>query len=136
MKITICGSMHFSKEMFEFQKAFEEKGHVCFVPITAHDCLVKPELNEDVNFCIEKDTMMDHFNKISDSDAILVLNYPKNGIEGYVGGSVLMEIGVARFLKKKIFILNPLPDIKILRYVTEILVTQPIMIDGDLSKIK
>jgi hypothetical protein len=135
MKITICGSMVFAKEMLEIQKQLENQGHEVQVPITTIQCTTQDGLNEDLAFCIANDVMQDHFNKISDSDAILVLNYPKNNITGYIGGSALMEIAVAKHLKKKIYVLNELPDEKEIRYSLEVKVTQPIIIYGDLNKI-
>lgn len=51
-----------------------------------------------------------NFKKIVQGDAILVINNEKNGIKGYIGTNVLMEIGLAFFFKKKIFIWNPIPS--------------------------
>jgi hypothetical protein len=48
--------------------------------------------------------MKGHFKKVLDSDAILVTNFEKNGVEGYIGGNVLMEITLAFHYKKPIFI--------------------------------
>ena len=44
-----------------------------------------------------------------------------------------MEMGVAFYLHKKIFLLNPIPEIS---YREEILGMKPIIINGDLSLIK
>lgn len=74
-----------------------------------------------------------YFEKVNWSDAILVLNYDKNNIIGYIGGNTLMEIGVAFFLKKKIYLLNLIPEIS---YKEEIIGMKPIIINGDLSIIK
>jgi len=71
--------------------------------------------------------------KVAWSDAVLVINYDKNGIKGYIGGNTLMEIGLAFFLKKKIYLLNKIPE---LSYKEEILGVKPIIISGDLTKIK
>ena len=76
--------------------------------------------------------MRKHFDKVAWSDAILVLNYDKNKIEGYVGANTLMEMGLALHLNKRIYLLNPMPEIS---YKEEILGMKPIIINGDLSKI-
>lgn len=136
MKIVICGSMQFAKEMLEAQKILEEMGHEGIVPLDIMECLENPELNMDFDHCIALDIDKDGFQKVAESDAILVLNYPKNGIKGYIGGATLMEIGVARHFDKKIFILHQLPSEEELRYVLEIKVTKPIILDGNLEKIK
>lgn len=70
------------------------------------------------------------------SDAILVLNYPKNGIRGYIGTSSLMEIGLAHYLGKKIFLLNEIPLATQARWSHEVHIIQAVVIDGDLEKVK
>lgn len=75
-----------------------------------------------------------HFRKIDESDAILVTNYEKKGVDNYIGGNTFLEIGYAFGTGKKIFILNSLP--KESAYKEEILGMQPILLNGDLSKLK
>ncbi len=128
--------MVFAKEMLDVQKELEKLGHEAIVPIDILDCLKDSTLNESMEHCLSYgDIDKDHFNKIADSDAILVLNYPKNNLNGYVGGATLTELGVARHLDKKIFILHALPNEKDLRYVLEIKIMKPIILNGDLNKI-
>lgn len=67
------------------------------------------------------------------ADAILVANFDKNGIKNYIGGNTLMEIGFAHVLNQKIFLLNPIPEIKY--YKSEIEAVKPVIINGDLGKI-
>jgi hypothetical protein len=135
MKFMICGSMHFAKEMLDAQKILEELGHAARVPSDVHECLNNPELNMDLNYCIQTNIDKKDFQQVADSEAILVLNYPRRGIAGYVGGATLMEIGLARHLNKKIYFLNDLPSEDSLRYALEIKITQPIILNGDLNKI-
>jgi hypothetical protein len=73
-----------------------------------------------------------HFEKIEWADAMLVANFDKNEVRGYIGGSVLMEMAVAFYLKKPIYALNSLPEIP---YKDELQVMNPIVIGRDLSKI-
>lgn len=54
--------------------------------------------------------MLGHFKKVIESDAILVTNYEKNGIPGYIGGNTLMEMTLAFVNKKPIFLLNPIDE--------------------------
>ena len=133
MKITLCGSMYFAKEMLEIKKHLEKSGHIVLVPSTIRDCLTKPELNMDLEFCLARNVQKEHFNTIAESDAILVLNYEKNRIKGYIGGAVLMEMGVAQHLGKKIFLLYPPPIIEDIRYSVEIQLTRPIILNGNLN---
>ena len=96
MEFMICGSMHFAKEMLEAQKTLQALGHTARVPSDIHECLDNPELNMDFDYCVRTNIDKKDFQQVADSEAILVLNYPKQGIEGYVGGATLMEIGLAR----------------------------------------
>lgn len=75
-----------------------------------------------------------HFNKILDSECVLITNYEKKGTENYIGGNTFLEIGFAFGNAKKIFILNQLPQISAFK--EEILGMQPIVLNGDISLIK
>ena len=72
-------------------------------------------------------------NNFLDSDAILVMNYDKNGVENYVGGNTLMEMGFAYAQGIEIFLLNNIPDIA---YADEIIGMKPLVLGGDLAAIQ
>jgi hypothetical protein len=63
-----------------------------------------------------------------------VINEEKRGIAGYIGGNTLIEIGVAFYQHKPIFILHQVSSE--LSYKQEILGMKPVMLDGDLGRIK
>jgi len=65
---------------------------------------------------------------------MIVLNYDKKGIHGYLGTSVLMEIAIAYFLGKKIYLLHDIDRSQ--PYALEVLVIDPMILNGDLSLIK
>jgi hypothetical protein len=140
MKITICGSMVFAQKMLEIMDKLEKIGHEVFIPSDTLECVRNPKLNESLEHCYNfnnsgKDIDKDHFDLIDSSEAILVLNYSKNGINNYVGGATLMEIAVARHLDRKIFLLNEPPSEEDLKYALEIKLARPIVLKGDLNKI-
>lgn len=124
--------MKFSKEMLEVNESLKEMGHQPILPIDVIECINDPSLNQNIDVCIEMDIIRDHLKKIQESDVILVLNHEKNSVPGYVGGSSLIEMGFAHFLNKKIFLLNPIPE---MNYDAEIKIMQPIILNGDLTKI-
>lgn len=140
MRIMVCGSMTFAKEMLKTKQKLEELGHEVNVPLDIESHVKNPKLIDDLEsnykHAIKNNVMQKCFNLVSKSDAILVLNYLKNGLKGYVGTSSLMEIGLAYYLGKKIFILNSLPKPREARFAHEITIMQPITLDGDLEKIK
>ncbi|KKT71502.1 MAG: hypothetical protein UX09_C0021G0005 [Candidatus Uhrbacteria bacterium GW2011_GWE2_45_35] len=90
-------------------------------------------LVEDALTKIHHDLIREHFNKIEKSDAIFVANFEKNGVLGYIGGNTFLEIGLAFYLRKPIYLLNELPE-KI-GYQEELLAMQPVVIGEDWNKI-
>ena len=138
MKIFLSGSMAFAKEMLKVHKELEEQGHTAEVPYGTEDHINDPAFVEDLDgniaYCIKHDVMRKCFQRVADCDGILVLNYKRKGIDGYIGISALMELGVAHFLKKKIFILYPIPDFSEHRWAHEVTIMQPVILHGDLSQ--
>lgn len=135
MIVTIIGSMTFHKEMIETKKKLEEMGHTALLPHVEYgDFHEFRNKDERKWFELKPQFIRDHFEKIKKSDAVLVLNYQKNGVENYVGGNTIFELAIAFDLNKKIFFLNPIP--KGLPYTEELEVIKPIFIDGDLRKIE
>ncbi|MBU2028667.1 hypothetical protein KJ761_02120 [Patescibacteria group bacterium] len=144
MKITICGSISSSKKMIEIVNELPRFGHTYELPystrrimnreLTLAEYLEEVKINGDKKFIKETniDVIKEHFEFIKNSDAILVVNIDKNDIKNYIGGNVLMEIGFAYILEKKIFLLNQVPQ---MGYTDEILAMQAVVINGDLNKI-
>ena len=136
MTITICGSMQFHREMVEVKKLLESMRHSVYIPKNA-DAFEKTEAfvetdEERITLKVEYDLIREHFQLINKSDAILVLNYEKKGIADYIGGNTFLEMGIAFWHGKKIFLLNPIPDMD---YKTEMHAMQPTILNGDLTKI-
>ena len=53
----------------------------------------------------KKTALMDaHFKKVAEGDAVLVVNLDKGVIKGYIGGNALMEMMLAYWLKKPVYI--------------------------------
>jgi hypothetical protein len=55
------------------------------------------------------DLMRAHFDEIANGDAILVVNDEKHDIKGYIGPNVLMEMSLAWYQQKPIYLPNELP---------------------------
>ncbi len=149
MIITICSSVDFSPQIIELKQKLEEQGHQVNIPfftekiaagaISQEEFLrIKVELGDiELRRSEATDMIKRYWDFIQNSDAILVLNLSKKGIDNYIGGSVLMEMGFAYGWNKKIFLFNPLPEkSERIHYVDELLDLKPIIINGDLSLIK
>jgi len=136
MTITICGSMQFHKEMASVRDQLLARGFKVFVPGELDDIHKNESYmdtdEERITVKIEYDFIREHFRKIEQADAILILNYEKKGIPGYIGGNTFLEMGYAFGLGKKVYLLYGVPDMD---YKTEMFAIQPVVIDGDLSRI-
>ncbi len=62
-----------------------------------------------------------------------MINLTKKGIDNYIGGNTFLEMGFAYVLAKKIFLWQDIPE---MIYTDEIKAMQPIILNGDLNKIK
>lgn len=137
MKIVICGSMSSSKEMVTIANRLRQNNHEVVLPHSAEKyadgTLDSENSYESTENKIKDDLIRDYYRKIDSSDAVLIANFDKNGIENYIGGNSFLELGFAHVLNKKIYLLNPIP---IMPYTDEIRAMQPEVLDGDLLKIK
>ena len=140
MKITICSSLDFTDAIKEIADSLTSMGHKVIIPMTSrmilnnqvrYDQIIQEKKNgEIVKRIVAQDTIRYYYNKIKESDAIIVLNLEKNDTVGYIGGSVFLEMGFAHVLGKKIFLLNPIPE---MNYKDEIKAMQPKILNGDIS---
>lgn len=129
--------MQFTNKMLEVREKLRELGHDAFIT-DSHKAMVGKTDDEIEKIKLHQKYNMDAIRKfwrmMQGADAVLVLNLDKNGIKNYVGGNTLMEIGFAHVLNQKIFMLNPIPEMPYCK--TEIEAVKPIIINGDLTKIK
>jgi len=136
MKIAICSSLTFAKEMVEVKRDLEKLGHNAVYSEFTEKFIGKSDNEKEKmnaeNFAAH-DVIRAFWKKIKKCDAILVLNYNKKGIKNYIGGNTLMEIGFAHVLNKKIYLVNDIPDISY--YKAEIIGVNPIILKGDFKKI-
>lgn len=136
MKIFICASKYFYHLIPEIETKLRSMGH----NVTFPNCYDTPMLEEIIkkegeekHKEFKKSMFKAQEKKVKDNEAILVLNYEKNGQKNYIGGSTFLEIFKAFEFEKRIYFMNPLPD-NILR--DELIAMSPIVLYGDLTKIR
>jgi hypothetical protein len=146
MKITICGSIAFYDQMLEVKRRLENSENEVKLPPNevmdetgkmipiAEFYNIRKEKTSDESWVWQRkrEAINMHFEKITWCDAILVLNYDKNEVANYIGGNTLMEMAVAMYLNKPIYLWQPVPEMS---YREEILGMFPKVIDGDIRKI-
>ncbi len=146
MKITINGSIAFYDQMLEVKSQLEKQGHEVKLPPSKildgeGNAITSQQFYEIRKGGVvpgwvwesKNKAMKEHFSFIDWADAVLTLNYGKNNIPNYIGANTLIDMGIALYRNKKIYLLNPVPEIS---YKEEILSMQPIILNGDLSLIK
>jgi len=129
MKITLCSSAKFFDRLPSIQRSLEHQGYEILLPSMGDF----HHLEEGVLAELQHDLMIDHFKKISQSQAIYVANYDKNGIAGYIGGNAFLEMGVALYKNIPIFLLNGIPQQ--CSYREELLALQPIVVGEDWNRL-
>ncbi len=150
MKITICGSMLFLPEMGEIKSVLESQGHRVAIPFATPEekvvegNYIKPWMKDDGKlrdlpgddevWQIKYNSIVGYFDEVKNADIILVANYEKRGVSGYVGGNTLMEIGIALSEGKPIYMLFP-PNTTDVTYGEELMGSLPIVLNGDLNLI-
>lgn len=108
-KITICASMSFWDDINLWKEKLETAGYeiVQYPKQFTGDFLP--------NYKIE---FTKHYQKMAESDIVLILNMQKNGIDGYIGAAVFAEISFAIGLNRTshcdkkidVYCLNPFPS--------------------------
>lgn len=141
--ITICSSAVHYRNALDLEKQLKALGYKVKIPKTA--TIMKRTNNFDVgsyktwyknakDYKKKTQLMKGHFKKVLEADAILVTNFEKNGLKGYIGGNVLMEMVLAFHYKKPIFIYNDISDE--LGIKEEVFGLQPIFLNGNVNLIK
>lgn len=141
MKIYILGSNSFMQKMVAVTDELISLGvnaHIAdhYRELVAGTSKVQDLLTNKENVELKRsmNTFKLHYKNILESDAILIVNDEKRGIQNYIGGNVLIEMGQAFVNDKKIFFLNGLPEGS--SYQDEIIALDPICLEGNLENIK
>ncbi len=136
MKIFITASKQFYPIVAEVKEKLETLGHT-ITPPNGYD---NPEAEDQTKNLSPKEYQEWKGNMIRTDgkivaahDAILVLNFEKNGIQNYIGGATFLEIFKAFELGKKIYLYNPIPDSML---TDELIGMNPQIIHGDLTLVQ
>lgn len=117
--ITICSSANFYRQTVSLQLELQQLGYEIIIPATARKMQASGDFDVshyktwfgDANDYGKKRALMKgHFDEVAKADAILVINDEKHGVPNYIGGNVLMEMALAFYLNKPIYLLNEIPQ--------------------------
>ncbi|MEK7582890.1 MAG: hypothetical protein AAB483_00575 [Patescibacteria group bacterium] len=137
MKIIIAGSLSAADEIIKIKDKLVARGDEVEYPTGVKKYEASehkmPSDEEKAQDKIDYDLIRGYFEKIKNYDALLVVNPEKNGVPGYIGGNTLIEMAFAFVLRKPIYLLHQIPKMP---YTSEIEALMPIVLDGNLSKLK
>lgn len=140
--ITMCGSTDFYDQMDEIRTKLTEKGFTVLHPRDTATDLDKSIQNLHMDESHKSDMttkgrkskymlIISHLEAIRKSDAVLIANLEKNGKENYIGGNTFLEMGFALAFRKKIYVLNKLPEYS--AYYDELTGMLPVVVNSDLA---
>ncbi len=136
MKLFIACSKHFYHRIPEIQRELEQAGHQVAFPNSYEEPLKEEEMKArglEAHVQWKAEMLRRDKQNIEPNDAVLVLNFEKNGQPNYIGGATFLELYKAWEMGKKLFLYNPIPD-NIFR--DELTGMNPQVLNGDLSRIK
>lgn len=82
---------------------------------------------DDTTFTKIKNRLtIDNIRNVENCDYLLILNYDHRGIKNYIGGNSFLEMVVAFYLKKPIYLLNEIPEE--MTYTEEIKALYPVVV--------
>ena len=108
-KITICASISFWDDIVNWKDKLTKDGY---------DAIQYPKQLSDDFLSNYNTEFTKHYQQITKSDIVLILNMQKNGVDGYIGAAVFAEIAFAIGLNRtfraetpiEVYCLNPFPD--------------------------
>ena len=111
MKIYVLGSNSFMKEMVD------AKNQLCALGFDGwihphYEAYVRGDMPKDIerwkngeNAALKRENnyFHEHYEHILESDAVLIVNGEKHGVDNYIGGNVLIEMGQAYVTTRRYF---------------------------------
>lgn len=133
MIVTIHASLDFKDQMILAKEGLQEAGHVVLLPELESFQYIRDVLGDDQQFTkIKTRLTRQNMSLVESCDCLLILNYSHRGVVNYVGGNSFLEMVLAFYLHKPIYLLNPIPDS--LPYSEEIKALGPIIL-GSLDRL-
>jgi len=136
MKILVICSKAFYSQIPPIQAKLEEMGHEIELPNSYYCPEAEQESwnlgeQEHAEFKAKMFKMSEE--RIAQMDAVLTLNFDKNGKKNYIGGATFIEVYEAFMKNKKIYFYNDIPEGMLY---DELSAFSPIVINGNLDLVK
>jgi hypothetical protein len=135
VKILIICSKAFYDRIPDIKSKLEENNHQVFLPNCYDNPSMEAEmrnLGKEEHSKFKAQMFKQSENLIKEMDAVLVLNFNKNGIENYIGGATFLEMYDAFRMNKNIYLYNSIPE-GMLK--DEIIGFNPILVNGNIEQL-
>ena len=136
MRILIICSKAFYKDIEPIKNKLEEMGHTIELPNSYYDPDAEKkswDLGEEEHAKFKTRMFKMSAERIATMDAVLTLNFDKDGKKNYIGGATFLELYEAFIKEKKIYLYNDIPEGMLY---DEIAGFSPIVINGNLDLVK
>lgn len=136
MKILIICSKAFYKDIAPIEEKLKEMGHEVELPNSYYEPDAEKkswDLGPEEHSKFKARMFKMSAERIETMDAVLTLNFDKNGKKNYIGGATFIELYEAFMKNKKIFLYNNIPEGMLF---DEISGFSPVVINGDLNLVK
>jgi hypothetical protein len=123
--------MAFMPQMSRLQHALDHQGVPALAPSDPDRSIDFIQGNKHLEY--KRSLSLSHMRKVQNplTYAILVANFDKQGVDGYIGPNTFAEIAVAFASNKTIYLLNVAPR----QYACELAAWRVRALDGDLTKV-
>ncbi|MGJ5208122.1 hypothetical protein [Bradyrhizobium sp. HKCCYLR20261] len=130
-RVVISGSVAFMSQMRQIKNEFDRLGVRSVMPDDIDAGFNVLDKRSYMSF--KKGISTSHINKIKHplTYGVLVANFDKNGVHGYIGANTFAEVSVAFSSRKHIFLLGEIPR----QYSDELTAWGAISLHGDLSQL-
>ena len=130
LKLLIHASLDFRDEMVQAKNDIEKTANIKVIlpELTRYQHIRDVNGDDDTFTKIKNRLTQDNIKNVELADALLILNYTHRDIKNYVGGNSFVEMCIAFYLKKPIFLLNNIPEN--MPYTEEIKAFYPIIINS------
>ena len=127
MIVKIHASLDFKDEMVSARNYLVSAGYDVLLPELQRFQHIRDELGDDIEFTkIKTRLTKQNMTYVEKCDCLLILNYPHRNITNYVGGNSFLEMVLAYYLHKPIFLLNNIPSD--MPYTEEIKALEPLVV--------
>lgn len=129
MIITIHASLDYKNKMIFAKEYLESKGFVVILPELKRYQHIRDEFGDHERFTnIKTKLTKENMLNVERCDCVLILNYSHRGYKNYVGGNSFLEMVLAFYLHKPIYLLNRIPEN--IPYTEEIKALEPIIAES------